>query len=150
MLRIPLVFLGDALFSVDVSLLQVRPDVDYLRSAVVYLVAALSGFENRAHHCFRLVLLNTTVPFVPPKTPPVRKKTHRELLIFDLFVDFWTAKTRSTLPTLFLRTLLTLLGPVLTEKTLSPGPGFIVMEACTATTTGSGRMKRIIISMNHV
>ena len=41
MLRTPLVFFGDALLSVDVPLLQVRPDVGYLRPAVVYVVAGL-------------------------------------------------------------------------------------------------------------
>ena len=41
--RILLVFLGDALSSVDVPLLQVRPDEGYLRSAVVYVVAGLWG-----------------------------------------------------------------------------------------------------------
>ena len=39
MLRIPPVFLGDALLSVDEPLLQVRPDVAYLCPAVVYVVA---------------------------------------------------------------------------------------------------------------
>ena len=43
MLRIPFVFLGDALLPVDVTLLQVRPDVGYLRPAVVYLAAGLGG-----------------------------------------------------------------------------------------------------------
>ena len=43
MLRIPLVFLGDALLPVDVPPLQVCPDVGYLRSAVVYLAAGLGG-----------------------------------------------------------------------------------------------------------
>ena len=38
MVRISLVFLGDALLSVDVPLLQIRPDVGYLCSAVVYVV----------------------------------------------------------------------------------------------------------------
>ena len=37
MLRIPFVFLGDVLLPVDVPLLQVCPDVGYLRPAVVYL-----------------------------------------------------------------------------------------------------------------
>ena len=36
MAQISLVFLGDALLSVDVPLLQVRPNVGYLRSAVVW------------------------------------------------------------------------------------------------------------------
>ena len=39
--RISLVFWGDALLSVAVPLLQVRPDVGYLCSAVVYVVAGL-------------------------------------------------------------------------------------------------------------
>ena len=43
MLRIPLVLLGDALLPADVLLLQVRPDVGYLRSAVVCLAAGLQG-----------------------------------------------------------------------------------------------------------
>ena len=43
MLRIPFVLLGDALLPIDVPLLQVRPDVGYLRPAVVYLAAGLQG-----------------------------------------------------------------------------------------------------------
>ena len=43
MVRMLLVFLGDALLSVDVALLQIRPDVGYLHSAVVYVVAGLRG-----------------------------------------------------------------------------------------------------------
>ena len=43
MLRILLVFLGDALLPVDVPPLQVCPDVGYLRPAVVYLAAGLEG-----------------------------------------------------------------------------------------------------------
>ena len=43
MLRIPFVFLGDALLPVDVPLLQVCPDVGYLRPAVVYLAPCLGG-----------------------------------------------------------------------------------------------------------
>ena len=43
MLRIPLVFLGDALLPVDVPPLQVCPDVGSLRPAVVYLAAGLGG-----------------------------------------------------------------------------------------------------------
>ena len=43
MLRIPLVFLGDALLPVDVPRLQVRPGVVYSRAAVVYLAAGLGG-----------------------------------------------------------------------------------------------------------
>ena len=41
--RIALVFLGDVLLSADVPLLQVRPDVGYLRSAVLCVVACLCG-----------------------------------------------------------------------------------------------------------
>ena len=41
--QISLVFLADALLSVDVPLLQVRPHVGYLRSAVVYVVWGLRG-----------------------------------------------------------------------------------------------------------
>ena len=43
MLRIPLVLLGDALLPVDMLLLQVRPDVGYLLSAVVYVATGLQG-----------------------------------------------------------------------------------------------------------
>ena len=43
MLRIPFVFLGDALLPVDVPPLQVCPDVGYLRPAVVYLTAGLGA-----------------------------------------------------------------------------------------------------------
>ena len=41
----PLVFLDDALLSFDVPLLQVRPDVGYLRPAVVYVVAGLGDVD---------------------------------------------------------------------------------------------------------
>ena len=41
MWRIPLVLLSDPLMPVDVPLLQVRPDVGYLRPAAVYRVAGL-------------------------------------------------------------------------------------------------------------
>ena len=40
---VSVMFLGNALLSVDVPLLQVRPDVGYLRSAVVYVVVGLRG-----------------------------------------------------------------------------------------------------------
>ena len=43
MARISLVFLGNALLSVDVPLLQVRPDVGYVHIAVVYVLAGLQG-----------------------------------------------------------------------------------------------------------
>ena len=43
MLRIPFVFLGDALLPVDVPPLQVCPDVGYPCPAVVYLAAGLGG-----------------------------------------------------------------------------------------------------------
>ena len=43
MLRIPFVFLGDALLPVDVPLLQVCPDVGYLRPAVVDVSAGWGG-----------------------------------------------------------------------------------------------------------
>ena len=43
MLHIPFVLLGDALLPVDVPLLQVGPDVGYLRPAVVYVAAGLRG-----------------------------------------------------------------------------------------------------------
>ena len=42
-LRIPFVFLGDALLPVDVPPLQVCPDAGYLRPAVVYLAEGLGG-----------------------------------------------------------------------------------------------------------
>ena len=41
--RISLMFLGDALLSMGVPLLQVRPDVGYLLSAVLNVVAGLWG-----------------------------------------------------------------------------------------------------------
>ena len=43
MLRIPFVLLGDALFPVDVPLLQVCPDVGYLRPALVDVSAGFRG-----------------------------------------------------------------------------------------------------------
>ena len=43
MLRIPFVFLRDALLPVDLALLGVRPDVGYLLPAVVYVAAGLRG-----------------------------------------------------------------------------------------------------------
>ena len=43
MLRIPFVFLGDALLPVDVPPLQVCPGVGYLRPGLVYLAAGLVG-----------------------------------------------------------------------------------------------------------
>ena len=43
MLRIPFLFLGDALLPVDVPPLRVCPDVGYLRPAVVYLAAGFRG-----------------------------------------------------------------------------------------------------------
>ena len=43
LLRIPFVFLSDALLPVDVPPLQVCPGVGYLRPAVVYLAAGLGG-----------------------------------------------------------------------------------------------------------
>ena len=43
MLRIPFVLLGDALLPVYVQLLQVRPDVGYLRFAVADLAAGSGG-----------------------------------------------------------------------------------------------------------
>ena len=43
MLRIPFLLLGDALLPVDVPLLQVCPDVGYLRPAVVDVSAGLGG-----------------------------------------------------------------------------------------------------------
>ena len=56
MLRAPLVFFGDALLSVDVPLLQVRPDVGYLRPAVVYVVAVLRrvGVEEGCQSLLRM------------------------------------------------------------------------------------------------
>ena len=54
MLRIPFVFLGDALLPVDVPLLQVCPDVGYQRPAVVDVSAGLGGVgvERVASWCF--------------------------------------------------------------------------------------------------
>ena len=51
MLRIQLVFLGDALLPVDVPPLQVCPGVRYLRPAVVYLAVGLGsvGVEVMEH-----------------------------------------------------------------------------------------------------
>ena len=43
LLRIPFVLLGDALLPVDMPLLQVCPDVGYLRPAVVDVAAGLGG-----------------------------------------------------------------------------------------------------------
>ena len=43
MLRIPFVFLGDALLPVDVPLLQICLDVGYLRSALVDVSVGLGG-----------------------------------------------------------------------------------------------------------
>ena len=50
MLRIPFVFLGDALLPVDVPPLQVCPDVGYLRPAVVYLAVGLGGVGVEEGH----------------------------------------------------------------------------------------------------
>ena len=43
MLRIPFVFLGDALLPVNVPLVQVCPDVGHVRPAVVGVSAGLGG-----------------------------------------------------------------------------------------------------------
>ena len=45
MLRIPFMFLRDALLPVEVPPLQFCPDVGYLRPAVVYLAAGLGGVD---------------------------------------------------------------------------------------------------------
>ena len=50
MSRIPLVLLGDALLSVDVPLLQISPNVGYLRPAVLYVVAGLPGVGVEEGH----------------------------------------------------------------------------------------------------
>ena len=50
MLRILLVLLGDSLLPVDVPLLQVGPDVGYLRPAVVYVAAGLRAFCVEEDH----------------------------------------------------------------------------------------------------
>ena len=52
--RISLVFLGNALLSVGLALLQVSPDVGYLLSTVVYGVAGLWGgvWWKVASYCF--------------------------------------------------------------------------------------------------
>ena len=54
--RISLVLLDNALLSVEVPLLQVLPDVGYLRSAVVYVVAGLRvvGVEEGRHVFLRM------------------------------------------------------------------------------------------------
>ena len=64
MLRIPFVFLGDALLPVDVPPLQVCPDVGYLRPAVVYLAAGLGGVgvEERRHLLLRMPEVMEHVP----------------------------------------------------------------------------------------
>ena len=65
MLRIRFVLLGDALLPVDVPLLQVCPDVGYLRSAVVDVAAGFGGVgveEGR-----QLVLrMPEVMEYVPP------------------------------------------------------------------------------------
>ena len=76
--RISLVFLGVALLSVDVALLQVRPNVGYLRSAVMYVVAPSrvvgmeegrqwlpcmpEGMEHISQGCGWLVFLSLGLP----------------------------------------------------------------------------------------
>ena len=64
MLRIPFVFLGDALLPVEVPLLQVCPDVGYLRPAVVY-VAAGSGGVGVAEGCQLLLRMPEVMEHVP-------------------------------------------------------------------------------------
>ena len=64
MLRIPFVFLGDALLRVDVPLLQVCPDVGYLRPAEVYLAAGWEGVgvEEGCHLLLRMPEVMEHVP----------------------------------------------------------------------------------------
>ena len=64
MLRIPLVFLGDALLPVDVPPLQVYPDVGYLRPTVVYLAAGLRdvGVEEGRQFLLRMPEVMEHVP----------------------------------------------------------------------------------------
>ena len=64
MLRIPFVVLGDALLPVDVSLLQVYPDVGYLRPAVVDVAAVLGGVGVAECHQF-LLLMPEVMEHVP-------------------------------------------------------------------------------------
>ena len=64
MLRIPSLFLGDALLPVDVPPLQVCPDVGYLCPAVVYLAAGLGGVgvEEGCQFLFRMPEVMEHVP----------------------------------------------------------------------------------------
>ena len=64
MLRIPLVFLGDALLRVDVPTLQVCPDVGSPRPAVVYLAAGLGGVGVR-EGCQLLLRMPKVMEHVP-------------------------------------------------------------------------------------
>ena len=64
MLRIPFVFFGDALLPVDVPLLQVCPDVGYLRPAVVYLAAGLGGVGVE-EGCQLLLRMPEVMEYVP-------------------------------------------------------------------------------------
>ena len=64
MLRIPFVLLGNALLPVDVPLLQVRPDVGYLRPAPVGLAAGLGdvGVEEGRQLLLRMPEVMEHVP----------------------------------------------------------------------------------------
>ena len=64
MLRIPFVLLGDALLPVDVPLLQVCPDVGYLRPAAVDVSAGVGGVgvEEGCHLLFRMPEVRERVP----------------------------------------------------------------------------------------
>ena len=64
MLRIPFVFLGDALLPVNMPLLQVCPDVGYLRPAVVYLAAVL-GVVGVEEGCQLLLCMPEVMEHVP-------------------------------------------------------------------------------------
>ena len=77
--------------------------------------------QFRTDRCVRLAALNTTVPSVPPKTPPVWRKKASRTLNFRLFFRLWTNKMCSPLPTLHFGTLLILLRSVHAEKSLSRG-----------------------------
>ena len=50
MSRIPLILLGGVLSSLDVPLLQLRPDVGYLRPSVMYMVAGLRAIGVEEGH----------------------------------------------------------------------------------------------------
>ena len=65
-LRILFVLLGDALLPVDVPLLQVCPDVGYLRSAVVDVAADLGGVSVEEGRQL-LICMREVMEHVPPR-----------------------------------------------------------------------------------